>query len=451
MRALFTVWTPLEDIAMAEEYGYSLKPVPREQRSFGFLDNFAIWFGADMGIAVFWAGALLTPSLSLRDALIAIIIGHVVGNLLMGLVGLMGARTGVPTMVLVRGALGVRGSYLPSILNYIQLVGWTAVMIVVAARAMDTVYTGLVGGDSPYILWAILFGAAVTLWTIVGPERWKPLEKIAVALLLVLSAWLVYVVTTRFDFWELFNRPGLGGISFWIGLDLVIAMPISWIPLIADYARFSRSLGGCFWGIYIGHFVGSGLCYFLGALTNVAAGLPDPIAIIAAYGLGIPAMLIILFSTTTTTFLDIYSAAITFKNVVSKASVKKQVLVVGTLGTGIALLFPPEQYEWFLLFIGGAFTSLAAIMLADFFLVKRGYDAYELLRKEGSYWYFKGVNVRAVAVWAFGFIFYMLLAASSLLGVEVPVFSHIAEVLGCSLPTLAVTVVLYLALSSFQR
>ncbi len=436
---------------MAEECGYSLRPVPREQRSFGFLDNFAIWFGADMGIAVFWAGALLTPFLSLRDALIAIIIGHVVGNFLMGLVGLMGARTGVPTMVLARGALGIRGSYLPSILNYIQLVGWTAVMIDVAARAMDTVYAGFVEGGSLYIVWAVVFGAAVTLWTIVGPEKWKLLEKMAVALLLILSAWLVYVVTTRFDFWELLNRPGVGGMPFWIGLDLVIAMPISWIPLIADYARFSRSLRGCFWGIYLGHFVGSGLCYFLGALTNVAASFPDPIAIVAAYGLGIPAMLIILFSTTTTAFLDIYSAAITFKNVFLRANVRKQVLVVGMLGTGIALLFPPEQYEWFLLFIGGAFTSLAAIMLADFFLVKRGYNAYELLRREGNYWYFGGVNIKAVVVWAFGFIFYMLLAASSLLGVEVPVFSSIAGMLGCTLPTLAVTVVLYLALSSFRR
>ena len=435
---------------MAEEYGYSLEPVPKEKRSYGFWDNFAIWFGADMGIAVFWAGALLTPYLSLRDALIAIIIGHIIGNLMMGLVGLMGVRTGVPTMVLARGALGVRGSYLPSILNYIQLIGWTAVMIVVAARAMDVVYSSLVGGGSLYILWTVLFGVVVTAWTIVGPEKWRPLEKIAVALLLVLSGWLIYVTVTRFDFWELFTRPGVGGLTFWIGLDLVIAMPISWIPLIADYARFSRGAGGCFWGIYIGHFLGSGFCYFLGALTNVAAGMPDPIAIIAAYGLGIPAMLVILFSTTTTTFLDIYSAAISIKNVASRADVKKQILFVGALGTIIALLFSPEQYEWFLLFIGGAFTSLAAIMLVDFFLVRKGYDACELLKTEGAYWYRGGVNVKAVGVWAFGFVFYMLLAASSLLGVEVPGFTIISNQLGCSIPTLIVVTLLYMALSKVK-
>jgi len=426
--------------------GYSLEPIPQNGRIYGFWDHFAIWFGADMGIAVFWAGSLLTPGLSLSDAILATIVGLAVGNLLMGLIGLMGARTGVPTMVLARGSLGIRGSYLPSLLNYLQLIGWTSIMIIVAAKAMEEVISIVFGVKGFYILWVIIYGLIVTLWTLAGPEKWKPLQKAALILLLMLSVWLAYVTLTKFNFWMLLAKPGSGELTFWVGLDLVIAMPVSWLPLVADYTRFSKTVKHSFWGLYFGHFLGCGLCYILGALTNVAAKLPDPISIIAIYGLGVPAMLIILFSTTTTAFLDIYSAAVSFKNVFTKANVKKQITIVGVIGTIIAIFFPPEQYEWFLLLIGGAFTSLAAIMLSDYFIIKRYYDPQGLLKVDERYWYSYGVNLIAVIIWLVGFIFYLLVAATTLLGVSIPLIEVVAFSLGSSAPTFILVFVLYTVL-----
>ncbi|MCX8176438.1 MAG: cytosine permease, partial [Candidatus Bathyarchaeota archaeon] len=188
--------------------GFSLEPTPQSGRIYGFWDHFAIWFGADMGIAVFWAGSLLTPGLSLGDAILVTIIGLAIGNLLMGLIGLMGARTGVPTMVLARGSLGVRGSYLPSLLNYFQLIGWTSIMIIVAAKAMDEVVSIVFGVKGLYLLWVLLYGFIVTLWTLAGPEKWKPLQKFALILLLVLCIWLTYVTLTKSNFWGLLGKPG---------------------------------------------------------------------------------------------------------------------------------------------------------------------------------------------------------------------------------------------------
>ena len=426
---------------MNEGYGYSLEPVPEKERTYSFWHNFAIWFGSDAGIAVFWAGALLTPALSLATATALIILGVVLGNIFMALVAVMGYRTGVPTMVLARGALGVRGSVLPSILNYIQLIGWSAIMIVVGAKAADQVLTMLTG-VSTYYLWVIVIGVVLTLWSYLGPEKWKTLESVSVALLLVLTAWLTYVTLIKFNISELMFKPGTDGMSYWLGLDLVVAMPISWVPLVADYARFSRSLGGSFWGTYIGHFISCALFYFIGALTNVAVGAPDPIAIIASYGLGIPAMLIIIFSTLTTGFLDIYSAAITLKNVAPRVSVKKQILIVGAVSTAVAIFFPTEAYEWFLLLLVSVFVPLAVIMVIDYFI--RGYDPKELLKKGGKYWYRSGVNVTAVAIWAASSAFCLLLNTSSILGIEIPVITDIASNYGSSLPTLALTAILYL-------
>ena len=429
-------------------YGYDIRPVPLRERRYGFLDNFVIWFGAGISIAEFWAGAILVASplsLSLKLALIAIIVGHLVGNLLLSLVGVMGVVSGLPTMVISRKPLGLKGSYLVSVLNYLQLIGWTAVMLIVGALAMDSVSQGVIG-VSLYSVWIVLLGLIATLWSLVGPEKWCILEKLAAILLLVLSVWLTYVVLSRYDLGSLLSEPLKFSPAFWLGLDLVIAMPVSWAPLIADYTRFSKKISDGFWGSYIGYFISSSLFYFLGAFSNALLGAKDPIGIIVFYGLGIPAMLIIVFSTVTTTFLDVYSAAITYKNIRPDADARKQIVLVGVLGTIIALVFPIHEYEWFLILIGGAFVSLTAIMIMDYIIDKKNYDPDKILNTSTP------LKWGAIAIWAIGFTVYTLLAAPSLIpGLHIPLFTEIGSVMGCSIPTLILVSTLYTLYSLFKR
>lgn len=414
-------------------YGYDIESVPRNSRRYGFLDNFAIWFGAGISIAEFWAGAILVASpisLDLKLAVIAIILGHLIGNLLLALVGVIGAETGLPTMVVSRRSLGLRGSHLVSALNYLQLIGWTAVMLIVGALAMNMVSIEVLGVDA-YWAWVLVLGAMVTLWSLAGPEKWSTLGRLAAALLLALSLWLLYLVVRSYGFWEHFTGPLELTPSFWIALDLVIAMPVSWAPLIADYTRFSRSGSSGFWGSYTGYFVSSSLFYFLGAFSNLVLGEMDPISVILFYGLGVPAMLIILFSTVTTTFLDVYSAAITYKNIRPEADARRHVVLAGVLGTLLALVFPMQEYEWFLLLIGGAFVSLAAIMVTDYLVNREDYRNPRNVMDPGS-----TMRWGAVAVWTLGFALYILLAVPGLLDVYIPVFAELGARLGSSIPTL---------------
>jgi NCS1 family nucleobase:cation symporter-1 len=420
-------------------YGYEIKPIPRDARKYGFSDVFVIWFGAGISIAEFWAGAILVASplsLDLKAAILAIILGHIIGNLLLALVGVIGTHTGLPTMVLSRKPLGLKGSYLVSILNYLQLIGWTAVMLIVGALAMDAVFEPLIGFKL-YYLWIIVLGVLVTLWSYIGPEKWRSLEMVSAILLLALILFLLYVVFTRYDISDFLGGEMILDYRFWLALDLVIAMPVSWAPLIADYTRFSPSKSRAFWGSYTGYFISSSLFYFLGAFSNLALNMYDPISVIASYGLGIPAMLIIIFSTTTTTFLDVYSAAITLKNVKTEIDARKHILYAGLLGTIIALVFPVTKYEWFLILIGGAFVSLTAVMIMDYLVDYKSYDPEKVLNP-GSI-----VDRVAITIWAIGFIFFMLLAAPGLIGVYIPVFTEIGSTLGSSIPTLILTTILY--------
>ena len=421
-------------------YGFSIEPVPERRRKYGFTDNFAIWFGAGVSIAEFWAGATLVASplnISLKSALIAILLGHAVGNTLLSSIAYVGVRTGLPTMVISRASLGLKGSYLVSVLNYLQLIGWTAVMLIVGGLAMDNISL-MYGVKGLYILWVIVLGVLVTGWSLVGPERWRSVEKAAAVLLLGLTGWLGYVLISKYGASPIINSSLVINQSFWLALDLVIAMPVSWAPLIADYSRFTRKEGAAFWGSYVGYFFSSGLFYMFGSFSNSLLHKLDPIAVITYYGLGVPAMLIVIFSTVTTTFLDVYSAAISFKNMRPKASGKLQVLIVGALGTALALVFPTTGYEWFLILVGGAFVSLTALMIADFILRKEVYIPEKVLNP--------GINVRvgSLLIWLVGFITYVFLAAPALLpGLYIPLFSEVGSVGGSSIPTLCLVSLLY--------
>jgi NCS1 family nucleobase:cation symporter-1 len=429
-------------------YGFSIEPVPLPSRRYGFLDNFAIWFGAGISIAEFWAGAILVASplnISLKSALVAIILGHALGNALLSFIGYLGVRTGLPTMVISRAALGLRGSYIVSILNYLQLIGWTAVMLVVGALAMDNISL-LYGLGRLYWVWVIVLGALVIGWAYVGPEGWSVVEKSAAVLLLALTGWLGYVLISETGFNPLINSSLKLDQSFWLALDLVIAMPVSWAPLIADYTRFTRNGATAFWGSYIGYFLSSGLFYFLGAFSNSLLHKLDPVSVVAYYGLGIPAMLIIVFSTATTTFLDVYSAAITFKNLRPEADGRLQVVIVGVVGTAVALVFQTLAYEWFLILVGGAFVSLTGLMIADSILRRDAYTADKIVGTG------VGVRVGALVIWLAGFVIYMLLAAPGLLpNLYIPFFSELGARAGSSIPTLCIVFILQSIYVRFLR
>uniref|UniRef100_A0A7C4HCR9 Putative hydroxymethylpyrimidine transporter CytX n=1 Tax=Staphylothermus marinus TaxID=2280 RepID=A0A7C4HCR9_STAMA len=420
-------------------YGYDIKPLPREVRKYGFSDIFVIWFGAGISIAEFWAGAIIVASplsLDLKTALLSIIIGHIIGNLLLSLIGVIGTHTSLPTMVISRKPLGLKGSYLVSILNYLQLIGWTAVMLIVGALAMNNVFIEFTGLNL-YYLWIIILGVLVTLWSVIGPEKWRILEKASAIMLLLLILFLMYVLFTRYSIDNYLKTELVLDNRFWLATDLVIAMPVSWAPLIADYTRFTLSKKNSFWGSYIGYFISSSLFYFLGAFSNIALNQYDPISVIAFYGLGIPAMLIIVFSTTTTTFLDVYSAAITIKNIKPNIDTRKHIVYAGLLGTIVAILFPVEKYEWFLILIGGAFVSLTAIMIVDYLIDKHNYSPDKVLEPG------KMFDKIALIIWSTGFIIFILLASPGLLGIYIPFFSELGSTMGSSMPTIILIAVLY--------
>jgi len=397
-----------------------IKPTGPAERNLSGMDFFLLWAGAAVSLAEIWAGGLLVP-LGITAGIMAVLLGHLIGNTPLALGGIIGSRTGLPTMVSVRPSFGVRGSYFATVLNLVQLVGWTGVMLWIGGKAAEAVWpfpgVGFRG-------WVIVAGIATTLWAVLGHRFWKWVQRIAVTGLLLLCCVMTYVVFRQYGWDQLTKIPSGGSMPFMVGLDLVIAMPISWLPLVCDYSRFGKSTPAAFWGTWIGYFLVSSWMYVLGLGAALATGSATPesmvLQLMVGMGLALPAVIIVLFSTFTTTFLDIYSTAVSSLNIWPGLGERRGSILCGILGTALALVFPATAYEAFLLFIGSVFCPLFGVVLADFFFLRRKSHIEQPFHRQDLYWYSAGFNPWAFVSWGTGFGLYHILQRTAATGSSIP-------------------------------
>lgn len=365
------------------------------------MSNFSaslLWFGAAISIAEIMTGALLAP-LGFGKGLLAIVLGHVIGGILFFFVGLMGAQSGMGAMEGTSITFGRYGSIFFSVLNLLQLLGWTAVMIRTGADAMQ----GVMGSERSTV-WCLVIGGFILLWVFAGLTHVGKLNGIAVGALFLLSVALAVTV-----FQGSFVAPLGESMQFGLALELSIAMPISWLPLISDYTKRTKKPVKFTLVSTLSYFLGSSLMYLIGLGAALTTGNSDVVGILMSAGLGVAAVLIVLLSTVTTTFLDVYSAGESILNLVRNWNRTLVGALVCLLGTAIALWIPIEQYENFLYLIGTVFVPMATIMIADYFL-------------NGNQKGQTKINWTNACVWMVGFALYrVFLGMDILVGSTIPV------------------------------
>lgn len=455
MAALGERWRQwLPKVQPPPEWG--IEPVPASHRMLGWLDYAVLWGDLGIGLLVILAGTFLVPGLGLSSALLAIAVGSLLGCLLLALVGAIGSDTALPTMVLLRPVLGLRGSYLPTALNVLQLFGWTIFEFVVMGVAANTISQALFG-FSDYPLWAGIAAAVVILMGIGGPigfiRVW--LEKFAVWIALATGAWLTFHLLTTYNISALFTKPGDGSLPFWVAVDLVIALPISWLPLVADYNRFARRTGRAFVGTLIGFFITNFWFLSLGALVLLGAGItqePKGFASAIALTAGWVALLILLADETHNAWADLYSSAVSMQNAFPRMKQRFLILALGILAFLIAISLDITQYQSFLFLIGSFFIPLFGILVADYFLLRRrGYKIGEFYQTQGQYWYRNGWNIVGVIVWLAGVIVYHVTDPVTL-GAFLPSWPQLIPdkltAFGGSLPSFLIAFILYAVFGS---
>lgn len=397
--------------------GWGIEVVPQHHRRLSAVDMAVLWGDLGIGLLVLVTGALLVPGLGFMAALGTIVLGSVIGVGMLSLGAAAGAQHGVPTMVLLRPVLGMRGSWIPSALNVVQLVGWTAVELWAMSYVADLVSSRVFGFSARW-LWlgvAALICTGFALWGPVGVTRvW--MERFGAWVIGGICLMLTVAVVTSDGIWAAISASGTGGFpTFGPGLDLVIAMPISWFPLVADYTRFGSRPRAAFLGTFWGYLAANIWLYALGALLVLNAGAsPDPagvaLGVLTIGGgsiMGILFLIGLLAGETDEAFADIYSGAVTLQNVFPKVPQNVLVVAIALIGTALAAVFTMELYESFLFLIGSVFVPLMGLMAADHFVVRRGHvDTRALYEPGGRYWFQGGLRRIALVPWLAGFVVY---------------------------------------------
>lgn len=409
----------IESIAVRLPEDGGIEPIPTERRRLRAFDFAVLWGDLAVSLLVMVAGSLLVPGLGTQEALLAIIVGTAIGTVLLSLAGIAGSDTGAPTMVALRGTMGVRGSYLPSAINVLQLVGWAALEIIImaqAAKALSNEYLGFSG----YYFWLMFFGVVGTLMAMGGPivVVREFLQKFGVWIVLAAGAWLTFHLFDAYDVGEIWRRDGAGGWpNFWQGVDVVVALPVSWLPLVCDYSRFARHAGSAAIGTYIGYALANAWFFFLGmmyvqALQTDTVGFIDAlVGMLIPMALGWLALIVLLFGETDEAFANIYSTAVSIQNLLPWLKQRLLALLVGAVAIVVAISIDLVQYENFLLLIGGVFVPVFGIFLTDYYLLRgRRYEVAQLYETSGRYWYASGFGFVAIAVWFSGFFVYAVAA-----------------------------------------
>ncbi|HEX9235157.1 MAG TPA: cytosine permease [Actinomycetota bacterium] len=412
-----TVTERLERALEREAPSWGIRPVPSEHRRLSGLDFGVLWGDLAIGLLVLLTGALLVPALGFPKALMAIAIGSLIGCVPLALVGLAGAREGVPGMVLFRPVLGLHGSYLPSVLNIVQLVGWTGFEFWAMSLVANQISRAWLHVSS-YWLWLPIVAVVCTALALGGPilvvRKW--LERFGAWVVAGVGGWITFRALTTAHLSAVWHRPGQGGLSFWLAVDLVIVMPVSWLPLVADYNRFARRGVSSTAGTYWGYALGNAWFYALGALLVLGAGLTEttPAGLGKAIGAlagGAIVLVALLVGETDEAFADIYSAAVSSQNLEARIPQRGAILAVGAAGAGLAAWLGVRSslalgtYESFLFLMGSVFVPLFGVFVADYFILRRGRVGEELFEhatRSGR----KGVNVRAFGAWIIGFLVY---------------------------------------------
>ncbi len=408
-----------------------------------------IWLAANLVVTTLLTGTFFVPGLNFPLAMLMIVAGTFIGAIILVLVGNIGTRTGLPTMAITRGAFGTRGSLLPVAANVIVLMGWSWVQAMLAGVTVNYLVDSLTGFSNP-VLFSVICQIFVVTLALFGHEGISRVEPWLAVLILAIMGYVFAMAFGKFRPAEFSAIPvdtSLGYTPF-IVLDIVIATAVSWTVLSADINRMARTTRASIVGSGIGYILSTVLAMVLGAtaigyviLSGGEATAFDPTILVEAFGA--PLAIAIFLSVMATNTMAVYGM---ITSVVNSRPERKlpflaTALVVGAVSilgaTWLALL---DQFTDFLTLIGAFFVPVFAIMIVDYYLLKRANYTRDILRHTGgAYWYRNGVNPIAVSVWVAGAI------VAYLLTYVVP------SPIGATLPCFAVSFILYLALSWSQR
>lgn len=345
----------------------------------------------------------------------AIVIGHIIGCAMLFLSGIIGGKMRKSAMETVKTSFGEKGGCIFAILNIIQLIGWTGIMIADGAIAANGIY------NINQSIWAIVIGILIAVWILIGVRNVGKINTVAMTGLFVLTVIMSIVIFTGTDITEVSDNS----MSFGAAVKLSVAMPLAWLPVISDYTKEAEKPVKATALSSIVYCIVSTWMYIIGMGAAIFTNEYDIAQIMLKAGLGIAGLGIVILSTVTTTFLDTYSAGVSTKSLSQKLNSKQISIVVTIIGTIFAIIFPIDNITNFLYFIGSVFAPMIAVQIADFFILKNNAEN-------------NSFNICNIIIWFIGFILYRYLMTVDI-------------IVGSTLPDMIITAALCVTINKVKH
>lgn len=388
----------------------ALSPTTSSERVFAMRDHAALWFSLGVGLLVMQVGAYLLPALSTQQAVLAIVMGSFLGAGLLAWMAKIACDTGLSSAALMTHVYGRQFAKLPIVLNLVQLIGWGTFELVVMRDASVAIarQAGGMAADFWPVAMTLLWGGVIALLisgSMLQLVR-RLIARIALPLVIASLLWLTwhFVGLAMAQGWHgLWQRPGTGGMGWLPAMDLVIAMPISWLPLVADYARHGRDGRSAMRGTWLGYAAANIWCYGLGVLVTLTLPSADLVtALLLAQG-GLIALTLILIDEVDNAYGDTYSGAMAAHSIVPRWSLRRWGLALTLVCVLLALVLPMHSIEPFLLMLSSVFVPLFGVILG-----RLAWQPADVRRSQAVSWlaHAQATHWPAVTVWLLGIALY---------------------------------------------
>ena len=407
-----------------------LSPVPAAQRTQPASDLFLIFAAANIVATTMQTGAALGARYSGTSLLAVVLTGTVFGAALVALLVPVGARTGLPSMIAARAALGYRGAQVVSLLLYLTNFAWIAVNNAIAA----SVCAQVVGGRASTLVWSAALGVLATAIVARGPRAVGYADRIAVPMMLIAGSVLTYAAfTLDADPPSSLASPAspASPASLW-SLDVIIGYQVSWLLMFADYSRYTRSPRASGVAAFAGLAIPALWLMPVGWNLARIAGTSDPGTMLIAAGVGWWTAVLVALATVTTNFVNIYLSSLAWRTLSPRSTGKGTVWVIGLIGTALGLISSAwlTRFADLMVLLGSLLVPVGGVFLAHFVLLRRQPDVEALYRTE----MLPAFNMAGLTAWIAGSAVYTL-----------------ASPIGATLPSLLTSIVIYSVLASRRQ
>lgn len=449
---------------MVKKFG-NISPIPPADRQMGNWDLLATWIGANANNGTWFIGGVIA-SAGMLTASTSLILAGICSYLFLGLASYMGYKTGLPAMALTRASFGLRGSFIPSVINLVQFIGWAAANTFIAAISVSVILKDLLGwpaygtpGGNRGLIVGILVMSLLHLASIsLGERSVRLIERVGIVLVMIFVIWESIVVFQHVSLSDILAWRPAGHITMTSGvaIDTLAAFNLAWVTAAADFSRFTKKRAAATGFAFLGANIGLFWFAFIGLIATIATAIEtgaydpnasDPSTIATKLGLGIVALLVIIITSTTANAVNLMAAGSALTNMWHKLRLTPALWLVTLAATAVSfipLFFATflAAFTAFLDMIGMFLGPEIAVFLVDFFFIRRQrYVADEFTKVGGDYWYQGGVNWRAILTWGFGILVYFGLR-------HVPA---VAETVGATFVAMIITAIAYYLVARRHR